>query len=103
MRKAVHFNLRIDPNQYISQIRGVPTYDYIHLVQQSKDMVNSSFLNEMVYYFNEIFSTKIYVEKDVPVNSTYYDSFLEQVNAIDPETYAEWTKIPIPLGLDLKL
>jgi RIO-like serine/threonine protein kinase len=28
----------------------------------------------------------------------FLDSFLEQVNALDPKTYAEWTKTPIPLN-----
>lgn len=27
----------------------------------------------------------------------FFDSFLEQVKSMDPETYAEWTKTPIPL------
>ena len=27
----------------------------------------------------------------------FFDSFLEQVKVMDPETHAEWTKTPIPL------
>lgn len=64
MRKALHLNLRVDPTQYISQIRNVPGYDYIHLVRQSKYMVDLSLLNDKVYYLNEIFSPKDYVKKN---------------------------------------
>jgi colanic acid/amylovoran biosynthesis glycosyltransferase len=61
---AIHLNLRVDPTQYISQIREVPGYDYIHLVRQPKFMTDLSLLNEKVYYFNEIFSPKEFVEKN---------------------------------------
>lgn len=64
MRTALHLNLRVDPTQYISQIREVPGYDYIHLVRQPKYMVDLSLLNEKVYYLNEIFSPKEYVKKN---------------------------------------
>lgn len=64
MLKALHLNLRVDPTQYIQQIREVPGYDYIHLVRQSKYMVDLSLLNEKVYYLNEIFSPKEYVKKN---------------------------------------
>ena len=60
----MHLNLRLDPTQYIPQIREVPGYDYIHLIRQPKYMVNLSLLNEKVYYLNEIFSPKEYVEKN---------------------------------------
>jgi len=60
---AMHLNLRVDPTQYISQIRNVPGYDYLHLVRQSKYMTNLSLLNEKVYYLNEIFSPNEFVKK----------------------------------------
>lgn len=60
----MHLNLRIDPTQYISQIRGVPGYDYIHMVRQPKYMIDISLLNEKVYYLNQIFSKKEYVKKN---------------------------------------
>jgi colanic acid/amylovoran biosynthesis glycosyltransferase len=59
--KAIHLNLRVDPTQYISQIREVPNYDYIHLVRQPKYMTDLSLLNEKVHYLNEIFSPKEFV------------------------------------------
>lgn len=62
MPKAIHLNLRVDPTQYISQIRDVPNYDYIHLVRQPKYMTDLSLLNEKVHYLNEIFSPKEFVE-----------------------------------------
>jgi colanic acid/amylovoran biosynthesis glycosyltransferase len=64
LRKAIHLNLRVDPTQYIPQIRNVPGYDYIHLVRQSKYMVDMSLLNEKVYYLDEIFSPKDYVKRN---------------------------------------
>jgi colanic acid/amylovoran biosynthesis glycosyltransferase len=64
LRKAIHLNLRVDPTQYISQIRNVPGYDYIHLVRQSKYMTDMSLLNDKVYYLDEIFSPKEYVKKN---------------------------------------
>lgn len=66
MRTAIHLNLRVDPTQYISQIREVPRYDYIHLVRQPKYMVDLSLLNEKVYYLNGIFSAKEFVKKHNP-------------------------------------
>lgn len=62
MPKAIHLNLRVDPTQYISQIRDVPNYDYIHLVRQPKYMTDLSLLNEKVHYLNEIFSPREFVE-----------------------------------------
>jgi colanic acid/amylovoran biosynthesis glycosyltransferase len=62
--KVIHLNLRVDPTQYIPQIREVPGYDYIHLVRQPKYMVNLQLLNEKVHYLSEIFSPKEYVEKN---------------------------------------
>ncbi|MFJ5714085.1 hypothetical protein [Neobacillus sp. NPDC093127] len=44
MRTAMHLNLRVDPTQYISQIREVPNYDYIHMVRQPKYMIDLIFL-----------------------------------------------------------
>ncbi|WP_419955553.1 glycosyltransferase [Neobacillus niacini] len=64
MPKVIHLNLRVDPTQYIPQIREVPGYDYIHLVRQPKYMVNLSLLNEKVQYLSEIFSPVDYVEKN---------------------------------------
>jgi colanic acid/amylovoran biosynthesis glycosyltransferase len=64
LRKAIHLNLRVDPTQYISQIRNVPGYDYIHLVRQSKYMTDMSLLNDKVYYLDEIFSPKEYVKRN---------------------------------------
>jgi glycosyltransferase involved in cell wall biosynthesis len=61
---AMHLNLRVDPTQYISQIRDIPGYDYIHMVRQPKYMVDLHLLNERVYYLNEIFSQKDYVDKN---------------------------------------
>jgi colanic acid/amylovoran biosynthesis glycosyltransferase len=60
----MHLNLRVDPTQYISQIRNVPGYDYIHLVRQPKYMVDMSLLNDKVYYLDEIFSPKEYVKRN---------------------------------------
>lgn len=61
---AMHLNLRVDPTQYISQIREVPGYDYLHLVRQPKYMVDISLLNEKVNYLNEIFSSKEFTAKN---------------------------------------
>ncbi len=55
MQSVIHLNLRVDPTQYIPQIREVPGYDYIHLVRQPKYMTDLSLLNEKVRYLNEIF------------------------------------------------
>ncbi|WP_040206769.1 glycosyltransferase [Neobacillus jeddahensis] len=63
MPTVSHLNLRIDPTQYIPQIREVPGYDYIHLVRQPKYMIDLSLLNEKVYYLNEIFSAKAFAPK----------------------------------------
>jgi colanic acid/amylovoran biosynthesis glycosyltransferase len=59
---ALHLNLRVDPTQYISQIREVPGYDYIHLVRQPKYLTHLSLLNEKVHYLSEIFSPKNFVK-----------------------------------------
>jgi colanic acid/amylovoran biosynthesis glycosyltransferase len=64
LRKAIHLNLRVDPTQYIPQIRNVPGYDYIHLVRQAKYMTDLSLLNDKVYYLDEIFSPKEYVKRN---------------------------------------
>jgi colanic acid/amylovoran biosynthesis glycosyltransferase len=60
----MHLNLRVDPTQYIPQIRNVPGYDYIHLVRQAKYMTDLSLLNDKVYYLDEIFSPKEYVKRN---------------------------------------
>jgi colanic acid/amylovoran biosynthesis glycosyltransferase len=64
LSKVIHLNLRVDPTQYIPQIREVPGYDYIHLVRQPKYMVNLPLLNEKVHYLSEIFSPEEYVKKN---------------------------------------
>jgi glycosyltransferase involved in cell wall biosynthesis len=64
LRKAIHLNLRVDPTQYIPQIRNVPGYDYIHLVRQAKYMTDLTLLNDKVYYLDEIFSPKEYVKRN---------------------------------------
>ncbi|WP_349728402.1 glycosyltransferase [Peribacillus frigoritolerans] len=64
MHTVMHLNLRVDPTQYISQIREVPDYDYIHMVRQPKYMIDLSLLNEKVHYLNEIFSPKEYVKSN---------------------------------------
>lgn len=64
MPKVIHLNLRVDPTQYIPQIREVPGYDYIHLVRQPKYMINLPLLNEKVHYLSEIFSPQEYVKKN---------------------------------------
>ena len=64
MSKVIHMNLRVDPTQYIPQIRDIPGYDYIHLVRQPKYMVNLPLLNEKVHYYSEIFSPEEYVKKN---------------------------------------
>jgi colanic acid/amylovoran biosynthesis glycosyltransferase len=63
-RKALHLNLRVDPTQYISQIREIPGYDYLHLVRQAKYMTDMSLLNEKVYFLDEIFSPTEYVKRN---------------------------------------
>ncbi|MED3790624.1 glycosyltransferase [Peribacillus frigoritolerans] len=64
MHTVMHLNLRVDPTQYISQIREVPDYDYIHMVRQPKYMLDLSLLNEKVHYLNEVFSPKEYVKRN---------------------------------------
>ena len=64
MPKSLHLNLRVDPTQYVSQIRDVPGYDYLHMVRQPKYMVDISLLNEKVHYLSEIFSAKEFVKKN---------------------------------------
>lgn len=63
MPTAIHLNLRVDPTQYIPQIRNIPGYDYIHLVRQPKYMVDMSLLNDKVHYLNEINSPNKFVKK----------------------------------------
>lgn len=63
MRTVLHLNLRVDPTQYIPQIRNVPGYDYIHLVRQPKHLWDLSLLNDKVYYLSEIHSYKEFVEQ----------------------------------------
>lgn len=58
----MHLNLRVDPTQYIPQIREVPGYDYIHLIRQPKYMIDLPLLNEKVYYLSEILSPKEFVQ-----------------------------------------
>lgn len=62
LRTVMHLNLRVDPTQYIPQIREVPNYDYIHLLRQPKYMVDMSLLNDKVYYLNEIYDSKKFVK-----------------------------------------
>ncbi|MCE7793122.1 glycosyltransferase [Salipaludibacillus sp. CUR1] len=64
MPTVMHLNLRVDPTQYIPQIREVPGYDYIHLVRQPKYMTDMSLLNERVHYLNEILSPKEHIRKN---------------------------------------
>lgn len=64
MSKALHLNLRVDPTQYIPQIRQVPGYDYIHMVRQPKYMIDMTLLNEKVHYLNEIFSPQEFIKKN---------------------------------------
>lgn len=61
MRTVLHLNLRVDPTQYIAQIRNVPGYDYIHLVRQPKHLWDLSLLNEKIYYLSEIYSEEEFV------------------------------------------
>lgn len=61
---VMHLNLRVDPTQYIEQIRQVPDFDYIHMVRQPKYMADISLLNEKVYYLSEIFSPAEFVKKN---------------------------------------
>ncbi|KAA6460478.1 glycosyltransferase [Bacillus thuringiensis] len=64
MRTVLHLNLRVDPTQYVSQIREVPNYNYIHMVRQPQYMVDLSLLNDKVYYVDQIFSPKEYVKEN---------------------------------------
>jgi colanic acid/amylovoran biosynthesis glycosyltransferase len=64
LTKVIHLNLRVDPTQYIPQIRQVPGYDYIHLARQPKYMVDISLLDEKVHYLSEIFNPKDFVKKN---------------------------------------
>ncbi|EOP90047.1 hypothetical protein IGM_02236 [Bacillus cereus HuB4-4] len=64
MHTTLHLNLRVDPTQYISQIREVPNYNYIHMVRQPQYMVDLSLLNEKVHYLDGIFSPKEYVKRN---------------------------------------
>ncbi|PLT35084.1 hypothetical protein [Bacillus sp. V5-8f] len=67
MPVAMHLNLRVDPTQYISQVREVPGYDYIHLVRVPKYMVNLS--RQQLGFIN---------------------AFFNQVKKIDPALHSEW-------------
>ena len=53
-------------------------------------------LVDHVYSFSREQKRPLELFKDLRERN-FLDSFLEQVNAIDPGTYAEWTKTPIPL------
>ncbi|MGV2939357.1 glycosyltransferase [Mesobacillus sp. LC4] len=64
MQTVIHLNLRVDPTQYIPQIREVPGYDYIHMVRQPKYMTDLSLLNEKVHYLSEIYSPKKFIKKN---------------------------------------
>ncbi|RSD25099.1 glycosyltransferase [Mesobacillus subterraneus] len=63
MPTVMHLNLRVDPTQYIPQIRQIPGFDYIHLVRQPKYMTDLSLFNERVYFLSEIFSPKDFLAK----------------------------------------
>ena len=58
MNTALHLNLKVNPTQYIHQIRQVPGYDYIHLVRDAQYMTDISLLNDKVYYLNDILNPK---------------------------------------------
>lgn len=60
----MHLNLRVDPTQYIPQIREVPGYDYIHLIRQPNHIIDLSLFNEKVHYLSEILSPEEYVAKN---------------------------------------
>ncbi|MFE4242177.1 hypothetical protein [Peribacillus butanolivorans] len=53
-------------------------------------------LVDHVYSFSREQKRPLELFKDLRERN-FLDSFLEQVQAIDPDTYAEWTKTPIPL------
>ncbi|CAH0271656.1 hypothetical protein [Peribacillus simplex] len=53
-------------------------------------------LVDHVYSFSREQKRPLELFKDLRERN-FLDSFLEQVKAIDPGTYAEWTKTPIPL------
>ncbi|MFD4819717.1 hypothetical protein [Peribacillus butanolivorans] len=53
-------------------------------------------LVDHVYSFSREQKRPLELFKDLRERN-FFDSFLEQVQAIDPDTYAEWTKTPIPL------
>ncbi|MGE7766819.1 hypothetical protein [Peribacillus sp. NPDC096540] len=54
-------------------------------------------LVDHVYSFSREQRIPLELFKDLRERN-FLDSFLEQVQAIDPDTYAEWTKTPIPLN-----
>jgi colanic acid/amylovoran biosynthesis glycosyltransferase len=64
LETVIHLNLRVDPTQYIPQIREVPGYDYIHMIRQPKYMTDLSLLNEKVHYLSEIYSPKKFVKNN---------------------------------------
>lgn len=64
MHNVIHLNLRLDPTQYIPQIRQVPGFDYIHLIKEPKFLTDLSLLNEKVYYLNQIYSPEEYVQNN---------------------------------------
>ena len=53
-------------------------------------------LVDHVYSFSREQNRPLELFKDLRERN-FLDSFLEQVQAIDPDTHAEWTKTPIPL------
>ncbi|MGE7906440.1 hypothetical protein ACQKNS_18765 [Peribacillus sp. NPDC094092] len=53
-------------------------------------------LVDHVYSFSREQKRPLELFKDLRERN-FLDSFLEQVKALDPDTYAEWTKTPIPL------
>ncbi|MFH0069554.1 hypothetical protein [Peribacillus sp. NPDC056705] len=53
-------------------------------------------LVDHVYSFSREQKRPLELFKDLRERN-FLDAFLEQVKAIDPDTYAEWTKTPIPL------
>ncbi|MFI8496568.1 hypothetical protein ACIGC1_27665 [Peribacillus butanolivorans] len=60
-------------------------------------ITNNGFkLVDHVYSFSREQKRPLELFKDLRERN-FLDSFLEQVQAIDPDTHAEWTKTPIPL------
>jgi predicted Ser/Thr protein kinase len=63
-----------------------------HIIVTSKGFK----LVDHVYSFTRIQDRPLELFKDLRERN-FLDSFLEQVRVIDPKTYKEWTKTPIPL------